>query len=140
MRTATFILGDDRGVSPSNTDQGYILRRLIRRAVRYVMQLDMPEGFTSEIARVIIAQYQDVYPELARNSAFVLEQLKLEELRFARTLRQGNKEFDKVASRVQNGVIDGVSAFHLYDTYGFPIEMTCELARERGLTVDVPAV
>ena len=139
MRTATFILGDDRGVSPSNTDQGYILRRLIRRAVRYGMQLDMPEGFTSEIARVIIAQYQDVYPELARNSAFVLEQLKLEELRFARTLRQGNKEFDKVASRVQNGVIDGVSAFHLYDTYGFPIEMTCELARERGLTVDVPA-
>lgn len=139
MRTATFILGDDRGVSPSNTDQGYILRRLIRRAVRYGMQLDMPEGFTSEIARVIIAQYQDVYPELARNSAFVLEQLKLEELRFARTLRQGNKEFDKVASRVQNGIIDGVSAFHLYDTYGFPIEMTCELARERGLTVDVPA-
>ena len=95
MRTATFILGDDRGVSPSNTDQGYILRRLIRRAVRYGMQLDMPEGFTSEIARVIIAQYQDVYPELARNSAFVLEQLKLEELRFARTLRQGNKEFDR---------------------------------------------
>ena len=139
MRTATFILGDDRGVSPSNTDQGYILRRLIRRAVRYGMQLNMPEGFTSEIAQVIIAQYQDVYPELARNSAFVLEQLKLEELRFARTLRQGNKEFDKVASRVQNGVIDGVSAFHLYDTYGFPIEMTCELARERGLTVDVPA-
>ena len=70
MRTATFILGDDRGVSPSNADQGYVLRRLIRRAVRYGMQLDMPEGFTSEIARVIIAQYQDVYPELARNSAF----------------------------------------------------------------------
>ena len=67
MRTATFILGDDRGVSPSNADQGYVLRRLIRRAVRYGMQLGMPEGFTSEIARVIIAQYQDVYPELARN-------------------------------------------------------------------------
>ncbi len=139
MRTSTFILGDDRGVSPSNTDQGYILRRLIRRAVRYGMQLGMSEGFTCEIAKVIINQYKDVYPELERNSAFVLEQLKLEEVRFARTLKQGNKEFDKVASRVENGTIDGLSAFHLYDTYGFPIEMTCELARERGLKVDVPA-
>ena len=139
MRTSTFILGDDRGVSPSNTDQGYILRRLIRRAVRYGMQLGMPEDFTCEIAKVIINQYKDVYPELERNSAFVLEQLKLEEARFARTLKQGNKEFDKVASRVENGTIDGLSAFHLYDTYGFPIEMTCELARERGLKVDVPA-
>lgn len=139
MRTSTFILGDDRGVSPSNTDQGYILRRLIRRAVRYAMQLGMPEGFTCEIAKVIINQYKDVYPELERNSAFVLEQLKLEEGRFARTLKQGNKEFDKVASRVENGTLDGLSAFHLYDTYGFPIEMTCELARERGLKVDIPA-
>ena len=139
MRTSTFILGDDRGVSPSNTDQGYILRRLIRRAVRYAMQLGMPEGFTCEIAKVIINQYKDVYPELERNSAFVLEQLKLEEGRFARTLKQGNKEFDKVASRVENGTLDGLSAFHLYDTYGFPIEMTCELARERGLKVDISA-
>ena len=139
MRTSTFILGDDRGVSPSNTDQGYILRRLIRRAVRYAMQLGMPEGFTCEIAKVIINQYKDVYPELERNSAFVLEQLKLEEGRFARTLKQGNKEFDKVASRVENGTLDGLSAFHLYYTYGFPIEMTCELARERGLKVDIPA-
>ena len=137
MRTATFILGDDRGVSPSNVDQGYVLRRLIRRAVRYAMGLSMPEGFTGEIARVIIAQYQDVYPELKRNEAFVLEQLELEEKRFARTLKQGNREFEKVAARAQNGLIDGLSAFHLYDTYGFPIEMTQELAREGGMTVDV---
>jgi len=136
MRSSTFILGDDRGVSPSNTDQGYILRRLIRRAVRYGMQLNMPDGFTAEIAQVIINQYREAYPELERNSHFVLEQLKLEEARFAKTLRQGNKEFDKVASRVENGVIDGLSAFHLYDTFGFPIEMTCELAKERGLSVD----
>jgi alanyl-tRNA synthetase len=100
MRTSTFILGDDRGVSPSNTDQGYILRRLIRRAVRYGMQLGMPEGFTVEIAKVIIDQYKDVYPELERNSAFVLEQLKLEEGRFARTLKQGEKEFEKVYQNV----------------------------------------
>ncbi len=139
MRTSTFILGDDRGVSPSNTDQGYILRRLIRRAVRYGMQLNMPEGFTAEIAQVIIAQYRDAYPELERNSAFVLEQLRLEEARFAKTLKQGTKEFDKVASRVQDGKIDGLSAFHLYDTFGFPIEMTMELAKERGLGVDTEA-
>ncbi len=195
LRTSTFILGDDRGVSPSNTDQGYILRRLIRRAVRYGMQLGMPEGFTAEIAQVIINQYKAVYPELDRNAAFVTEQLKLEEGRFARTLKQGEKEFDKVYSNTVNtkallesilaaedkvakaqelaqvkklrpspdmlpiieaanaadadalvaavnarmaslNVLDGRSAFKLYDTFGFPIEMTIELAAEKGLTVD----
>lgn len=137
MRTATFIMGDDRGVSPSNVDQGYVLRRLIRRAVRYGMGIGMPEGFTGEVAKVIIEQYKDVYPELKRNEAFVLEQLSLEESRFARTLKQGNREFEKLVEKVQDGQIDGVSAFHLYDTYGFPVEMTEELARERGLMVDM---
>ena len=195
LRTSTFILGDDRGVSPSNTDQGYILRRLIRRAVRYGMSLGMQDGFTAEIAQVIIDQYKDVYPELNRNAAFVTEQLKLEEGRFARTLRQGEKEFEKVYNNTLNtkallesilsaedkvafaqemakvkklrpspdmmpiieaanaadeasliaavetrmaslSVLDGRSAFKLYDTYGFPIEMTIELAAEKGLTVD----
>ena len=137
MRTSTFIMGDDRGVSPSNVDQGYVLRRLLRRAVRYGMGIDMPEGFTGEVAKVIIEQYKDVYPELRRNEKFVLEQLSLEETRFARTLRQGNREFEKLVEKVTDGQIDGVSAFHLYDTYGFPVEMTVELARERGLTVDM---
>lgn len=137
MRTSTFIMGDDRGVSPSNVDQGYVLRRLIRRAVRYGMGIGMPDGFTGEVAKVIIEQYKDVYPELKRNEKFVLEQLALEESRFARTLKQGNREFDKLAEKVQNGQIDGLSAFHLYDTYGFPVEMTQELARDRGLTVDM---
>ena len=137
MRTATFIMGDDRGVSPSNVEQGYVLRRLIRRAVRYGMGIGMPEGFTGEVAKVIIEQYKDVYPELKRNEAFVLEQLSLEESRLARTLKQGNREFEKLVEKVQDGQIDGVSAFHLYDTYGFPVEMTEELARERGLTVDM---
>ncbi|MEG1775139.1 MAG: alanine--tRNA ligase [Clostridia bacterium] len=137
MRTSTFILGDDRGVSPSNVDQGYVLRRLIRRAVRYGMGIDMPDGFTCEVAKVIIEQYKEVYPELKRNEAFVLEQLMLEEARFARTLKQGNKEFDKLSEKVENNLIDGLSAFHLYDTYGFPVEMTVELASERGLRVDM---
>ena len=137
LRTSTFIMGDPRGVSPSNVDQGYVLRRLIRRAVRYGMGLGMGEGFTCEIAKVIINQYADVYPELRTNEGFVLEQFKLEESRFARTLRQGEKEFAKVASRLgENTQIAGIDAFHLYDTFGFPIEMTMELAAEKGLTVD----
>ena len=142
LRTATFILGDTRGVSPSNVDQGYVLRRLIRRAVRHGMRLEMPDGFTAELAKVIIGQYQSVYPELRDNSAFVLEQLLLEEQRFARTLRQGEREFEKMLSRMagQDGavrIIPGQDAFKLYDTYGFPVEITVEMARERGLEVDV---
>ena len=137
LRTSTFIMGDPRGVSPSNVDQGYVLRRLIRRAVRYGMELGMAEGFTIEIAKVIIDQYAGVYPELKQNEAFVLEQFKLEESRFARTLRQGEREFEKVAGRLgESKVIDGLDAFNLYATYGFPIEMTRELAGEKGLTVD----
>lgn len=137
LRTSTFIMGDPRGVSPSNVDQGYVLRRLIRRAVRFGMGLGMPEGFTAEIGKVVIDQYAEVYPELKQNENFVLEQFKLEETRFARTLRQGEREFEKAVSRMgENKVIDGMVAFNLYATYGFPIEMTRELAKEHGLTVD----
>ena len=138
LRTATFILGDPRRRHAlSNVDQGYVLRRLIRRAVRFGMGLGMPEGFTAEIGKVVINQYAEVYPELKQNENFVLEQFKLEETRFARTLRQGEREFEKAVSRMgENKVIDGVVAFNLYATYGFPIEMTRELAREHGLTVD----
>ena len=137
LRTSTFILGDPRGVSPSNVDQGYVLRRLIRRAVRFGMGLGLEEGFTAEIAAVIIDQYRDVYPELEENRALVLEQLLLEEKRFQRTLAQGMKEFDKMAARMGDvKVIQGPDAFKLYDTYGFPVEITMEMARERGLAVD----
>lgn len=137
LRTSTFIMGDPHGVSPSNVDQGYVLRRLIRRAVRFGMELGMQEGFTAEIGKVVIDQYAEVYPELKQNENFVLEQFKLEETRFARTLRQGEREFEKAVSRMgESKVIDGMVAFNLYATYGFPIEMTRELAKEHGLTVD----
>lgn len=137
LRTATFILGDEKGVTPSNVDQGYVLRRLIRRAVRMGNQLDMPAGMTVEIAKVYIDQYGDVYPELKKNEAQVLEQLRLEEQRFSNTLKQGLREFEKAVARLQGQtVLDGVTAFRLYDTFGFPIEVTVELARERGLSVD----
>lgn len=138
IRTATFILGDDLGVSPSNVDQGYVLRRLIRRAVRFGRKLDMPENFTPAIAQVVIDKYKSVYPELERNKDFVLEQLRLEEERFAKTLEQGTKEFEKLVDKLKiSGTLSGRLAFRLYDTFGFPIEMTQELARENDLTVDI---
>ncbi|HOV69308.1 MAG TPA: alanine--tRNA ligase [Clostridia bacterium] len=136
LRCATFILGDDRAVTPSNVDQGYVLRRLIRRAVRYAKQLDMPAHFCSAIAEVVVNQYKHIYPELERNSEFIYRELDREEERFERTLAMGLKEFEKLAGKITDGIIDGKSAFHLYDTFGFPIEFTIELARERGLTVD----
>ena len=137
IRCATFILGDQRGVTPSNVDQGYILRRLIRRSIRYAMQLNIPRYGLVEVASAIIDQYGDVYPELEENREKVLSELKREENRFADTLKKGIKEFNKTAANAQDGRIDGVSAFHLYDTYGFPIELTMELAQEKGITVDV---
>ncbi len=136
-RTATMILGDEKGVTPSNVDQGYVLRRLIRRAVRMGMQIGLPENSLAAIAKVVIDQYAPVYPELGQNEKVVLEQFSLEEQRFERTLKQGLREFEKAVSRLDGGKqLDGLTAFHLYDTYGFPIEMTVELAAERGLTVD----
>lgn len=136
MRAATFVLGDDKGVAPSNTDQGYILRRLIRRAYRYLSGLNAPEKSMSQIAGVIINQYKDVYPELERNSAFVIKNLDREEELFARTLEQGMKIASKELDYAQNGKLAAVKAFKLYDTYGFPLEFTQELADERGIAVD----
>ena len=211
LRTATIILGDDRGVTPSNVDQGYVLRRLIRRAVRHGMKIGMPQNFCADIARVVVGQYEEVYPELKRNEGVIVEQLNLEEDRFQRTLKQGMREFEKVLANIQKvtgafdamqkelsalfteenkrkfleaqqvatnvgtslrptpeqlpviedmqkfagaidtlkevskhfeayaakaNLIDGRSAFKLYDTYGFPIEITTEMAREKGLVVD----
>ena len=136
IRCATFILGDQRGVTPSNVDQGYILRRLIRRSIRYAMQLGIPRYGLAEIAGAVIDQYGSVYPELEENREKVISELKREENRFADTLKKGIKEFNKLAANLQGTVIDGLSAFHLYDTYGFPMEFTMELAQEKGISVD----
>ncbi|HWQ57696.1 MAG TPA: alanine--tRNA ligase [Clostridia bacterium] len=137
VRCATFILGDPRGVTPSNIDQGYILRRLIRRAIRYAMQLDMPQDSLRAVAEAVIARYGKVYPELEQNRSKITEELSREEARFQRTLKNGMKEFEHVRESLSGSVIDGVTAVHLYDTYGFPIEFTEEMAKENGLSVDV---
>ncbi|MDE7265441.1 MAG: alanine--tRNA ligase [Clostridia bacterium] len=138
VRTATFMLGDTKGIVPSNTDQGYILRRIIRRAVRFGRNLGLEQGSLSKIAATFVEKYKEVYPELLHNAQKVYEELDKEEGKFLRTLQQGLKEFEKVAASLRAGeTIDGVTAFHLYDTYGFPVEITGEMAREKGLKVDV---
>lgn len=137
VRTSTFLLGDPVGVVPSNVDQGYVLRRLIRRAVRMANSLGMPKGSIAEIAKVYIDVYKDVYPELTQNHDKIIDELNKEEDKFSKTLVAGEKEFTKVISHIQGNVVPGSTAFKLYDTFGFPIEMTEELAAENGYTVDV---
>ena len=137
IRCATFMLGDPRGVTPSNIDQGYILRRLIRRAIRYAMQLGMAENSLSAVAEAVVKQYGGFYTELQENRQKILLELSREEQRFQRTLKNGMREFEREKSNFKDGRIDGASAFRLYDTFGFPIEFTQEMAQENGLSVDV---
>ena len=137
-RTSVFILGDEKGVTPSNLDQGYVLRRLIRRAVRYGRMLELPAQFTWQAAKVILEEYGGVYPELIANKTRIHDELNKEEAKFAKALGRGLNELEKLTREMKSGdTIDGKSAFKLYDTYGFPIEITCELAEEKGLKVDV---
>ncbi|MEA5059732.1 MAG: alanine--tRNA ligase [Candidatus Pelethousia sp.] len=137
IRCATFMLGDPRGVTPSNVDQGYILRRLIRRAIRYAMQLGMPENSLSQVAEAVITQYGKPYPELVENREKVVSELSKEEKRFQHTIKNGMREFERIKDTFTDGIIDGITAFHLYDTFGFPVEFTQEMAAENGLTVDL---
>lgn len=135
IRTAVFISADPAGIKPSNTDQGYILRRLIRRAIRHAKKLniDINSNWEEQIAKLLISKYKKYYSELDSNEAVVLEVLKNEKEKFNKTLEKGLREFAKVS----NKDIDGETAFHLYDTYGFPIELTEELAHDAGINVDV---
>ncbi len=139
IRTATMLLGDQRGVTPSNVDQGYVLRRLIRRSVRFGRLIGLKEGALSEIAKLYIAQYKDIYPEIGENAEKIVSELDKEVERFSSVLQQGLKEFEKVVGYLPENVkrLSGKTAFKLYDTYGFPIEMTVELAKEIGYEVDV---
>ncbi len=134
IRTAVFISADPASIKPSNTDQGYILRRLIRRAIRHAkkLEIDISSDWEQKIAKLIIKKYKKYYSELTENESVVLEVLKNEKEKFNRTLEKGLREFNKVS----NKDIDAETAFHLYDTYGFPIELTEELARDAKIKVD----
>src|SRR3989339_904453 len=135
-RAATFILGDEKAIEPSNVDQGYVLRRLIRRAVRYGKALGVNEPFTFKLAEVVVNQMSGVYAELKKNKEFIITQLVREEEKFSATLERGLGEFNKIIGKEKAAVISGFDAFVLYSSYGFPLEMTSELAKERGRQVD----
>ena len=139
IRTAVFISADYASIKPSNTDQGYILRRLIRRAIRHAkkLEIDINSDFECAIANVIIDKYKKYYKELEDNKTVVLNVLKEEKNKFNRTLEKGLREFEKAIRNIEGNMIDANVAFRLYDTYGFPIELTVELANDNNLTVDV---
>lgn len=138
IRAVVMIAGDDTGIKPSNTDQGYILRRLIRRIIRYAKKLniDINSDWEQTLATMIIEKYSKYYSELERNKDVILQVLKDEKVKFNRTLEKGLREFEKETRNIEGKEINKDIAFRLYDTYGFPIELTEELAKENGLTVD----
>lgn len=139
-RSAVFILGDQKGVSPSNVGAGYVLRRLIRRAVRHGMKLGIEKNFLADIAQAVIENFKCAYPELEQNKEKIFTELSAEENKFRDTLRKGEAEFQKLLPNLMKNPkkeISGKIAFRLYDTFGFPLELTQELGAENGFTVDV---
>ena len=139
IRTSVFISADVSGIKPSNTDQGYILRRLIRRSIRHAknLEIDINSNWEEKIALAIIDKYAKYYSELSDNKNVVLEVLKNEKIKFGRTLEKGLREFEKITNNLADKKLNKDLAFKLYDTYGFPIELTVELASELGIDVDI---
>jgi alanyl-tRNA synthetase len=135
IRACSFLIVD--GVLPSNEGRGYVLRRIIRRALRHGWMLGVRQPFFSKLVPTLVAQMGEAYPELPAAADTVTRALQAEEERFAETLDAGMKIFEDVAARAGNGVIPGGDAFRLYDTYGFPLDLTQDIARERDLTVDI---
>jgi alanyl-tRNA synthetase len=133
IKAATFILGDERDVVPSNLDQGYILRRFIRRSIRHGKLLGIKEGLCLPLAKIIINMYKGRYALLEKKKKFIFDEFKKEEERFRNTLEKGLHEFEKLA---QKGDLSGKDAFFLFQSYGFPLEMTRELAHEKGIKAD----
>ncbi|MBU1032356.1 MAG: alanine--tRNA ligase [Patescibacteria group bacterium] len=134
LRAATFIIGDENGAVPSNVGQGYIVRRLVRRAIREGRRLGIDKAFTDKVALVVIGEFGYHYKELETNKDRVISELKKEEEKFGTTLEKGLKEFEKM---MKDHVIDGKEAFILFSTYGFPLELTQELVGENGGNLDI---
>ena len=136
LRAATFILGD--GVVPAKIGQGYILRRLIRRASRYMSKLGYDGVFMGHVCELIVDQYSPAYPELAKAREDIVRNITAEEEKFHKTLTKGLRRFNEMAAAAKEGdVLDGEAVFRLYDTFGFPVELTAELAEEQGMKVDL---
>ncbi|MCA9370617.1 MAG: alanine--tRNA ligase [Candidatus Peregrinibacteria bacterium] len=139
IKAATFIIAD--GARPSNVDQGYVLRKLIRRAIRSAKQLDIETSgqFCATIAKEVVAQYGHIYGHIRDQEKLIADVFAQEEQQFAKTLQAGMRQIEKVIAAVQGNTISGDDAFHLYDTYGFPLELTREIAAEQGLAIDEDA-
>lgn len=139
-RSSVFILGDQRGVTPDRVGAGYVLRRLIRRAVRHGMKLGIEKDFMAEVAKTVVENFKGPYPELEANSEKVYHELTAEEAKFRLTLKKGEAEFQKLLPNLMKNpkkIISGKVAYNLYETYGYPLELTQELGAENGFTVDV---
>ena len=140
IRASTFIIGDEMGVKPSNQGQGYVLRRLIRRAIRYCDTLGVRPDDWVDLSKIVIEQNGGQYPELISNRETILTELRLEKDRFEKTLAKGTKMLEKEIERLKESggkMLEGEIGFRLYDTYGFPVEFTNELLKEEGLSVDM---
>src|SRR3989338_2603053 len=133
LKASTFILGDERSITPSNLGQGYVLRRLIRKSIRLGKLMNIKDNFTSEIAKVVIDIYKKEYPELELNKDIIINELNKEEKKFNETLESGLRQFEKLSSK---GAISGKDAFILFSTFGFPFEMTEELAKEKKIKIN----
>jgi len=131
VRSTVFLISE--GIFPSNIERGYVLRRILRRVIRYGKILNLPKDFLIPLAQKVIEIYKDIYPEVLSKQTDILTVIQNEEEKFEKTLESGLKNFEKI---LRKGNISGIDAFHLYDTYGFPLELTEELARERGLRID----
>ncbi|MBL7058272.1 alanine--tRNA ligase [Patescibacteria group bacterium] len=137
LKSAVFIIGDERGIVPTNTDQGYIVRRLIRRAIRFARNLEIKkDSWIALVAEIIINDYNNIYAELSKNKNKIIDEFNKEEAKFKTTLEKGIIEYKKIKSQ-DSKIISGTEAFNLYQTYGFPLEMTEELAMEDGLTLNI---
>ena len=139
IRAIVMICGDESLIKPSNKDQGYVLRRLIRRMIRHAkkINIDISSDWEKQLAEMIIAQYKDYYREIEKNRDIILEVISAEKVKFNRTLEKGLREFEKLTNNISNNKIDREVAFRLYDTFGFPIELTVELAKELNFEVDI---
>ncbi len=132
IKASVFLISE--GILPSNVERGYVLRRILRRAIRYGKLINLPSNFLIPLAKEVIKIYQEVYPEVKSAETDILTIIQNEEEKFEKTLNQGLKQFEKLSHKEK---ISGIDAFHLFDTYGFPLELTQELAKEKNVAVDV---
>lgn len=135
IRASTFILGDDMHLSPSNLGQGYVLRRLIRRIIRQGNLLNIKQRFLPDLAQIVIKLYSEIYPELERNKDFIMENLTQEEKKFTTALKRGLRKFNQIYE--QTNTLTAENAFLLFTSFGFPLEITTELASEKGISIDL---